>query len=58
MKMVDYHCKDCGFQETKIYEIFEDTKSILEHMCPQCGGILRRWQAFDNRQIEEISDLR
>lgn len=57
MKLVSYECEDCGYQETKLFEEFEDLICMLEHFCPQCGGIIRRWDR-DNNKIDQIQDLR
>jgi len=45
MRLVSYHCDNCGFQEDKFYDTDEDIKDMLSHFCPMCGGVIRRWNA-------------
>jgi predicted RNA-binding Zn-ribbon protein involved in translation (DUF1610 family) len=54
MTLVSYHCTDCGFQEDKLYQINENVKSMLEHFCPMCGGVIRKWNARNLRPNQRL----
>lgn len=38
MPTYDYHCNDCGFE----FEEFQSIASEPLHICPRCGGHVRR----------------
>jgi len=55
MKLANFKCEKC---EHEVEEIFKDTEEIPDDLgaCPECGGILKKWNFKNNKHRVMIFD--
>ena len=58
MKLVNYKCSDCHYEEEFLYQDTDKVLTSLVHFCPMCGGILRKFNFKDNKQVWRFLDER
>jgi len=60
VKLVNFRCsqygRDCQYEEEELFEDSAKIPSFLNHYCPMCGGILRKFNIKNNSQRVYIED--
>ena len=56
MKLINYKCRDCEYQQEDLFSSEEKIPYILKTYCPMCGGILEQFNFKNNSQRVFIND--
>ena len=56
MKLVNYKCTECSYQEEVLYNDSEEVKESLINICPSCGGNLKKYNFKNNQQVWKFMD--
>jgi hypothetical protein len=62
VKLINFRCsqygKTCSYEEDQLFSSSEEAPRMLEHYCPMCGGILRKFNFKNNPQRVFIEDTK
>ena len=56
MKLINYKCRDCNYEEEKYFSGDEKIPYILETYCNKCNGILEQFNFKNNSQRVFVND--
>ena len=58
MRLVNYRCSVCGYDDEELFNDTEKKPNFLEKKCPACGNIntLMRWEIKNNAHRVSIFD--
>jgi len=55
-RIIEYRCSDCQYVEEELFVRNEEIPNTLNHYCPNCGGILRKFDFKNNSQAWKWRD--
>ena len=58
MKLVNYKCTECSYEEEILYRDRERVRKVLVHVCPICGAELKKFNFKNNKQQWKFMDER
>jgi DNA-directed RNA polymerase subunit RPC12/RpoP len=58
MKLVNYKCTKCLYQEETLFQDTEKIPSLLPNSCPVCGNKLKKYNFKNNPQVWKFFDNR